>query len=111
MPITHGVTSHTQAWLYVRGNTSVRIVVDGTSVRVYGPGSEFNHSEFAEQLDTVLHHAALEDALVRAGFTLEGLTTERRAGTERRRRARGGADRRRPFRLVRADGVAITTGD
>ena len=79
-----------QAWLFVRGSESVRIVIDGTSVGVYGPGSRFSHSRFGEAMDATLHQAAVEQALVLDGWTLERFTTERRAenqtitGAERR---------------------------
>ena len=75
-----GLTSSaaTRAWLFVRGSESVRIVIDGTSVGVYGPGSRFSHSRFGEPMDATLHQAAVEQALVLDGWTLERFTTERR---------------------------------
>ena len=94
----------------MRGDRAVRIVVDGHTVDVFGPGAEFNHSEFSEQIDAVLHHAALEDALVRGGFTLEGLISERRAGTDRRAAYRG-PERRRVLRLLRLAGQRFTPHD
>ena len=70
----------------------MRIVIDGTSVGVYGPGSRFSHSRFGEAMDATLHQAAVEQALVLAGFTLEHFTTERRdivkAVLDERRRLR-----------------------
>lgn len=72
----------TKAWLFVRGAESVRIVIDGTSVGVYGPGSRFNHSRFGEPMDATLHQAAVEQALVQDGWTLEHFTTDRRAHAE-----------------------------
>lgn len=89
-----------RAWLYVRSDQTVRIVVDGGTVVVYGPGPNFSHSRFREEMDAVLHHAALEDALIRDGWTLECLTTERRAGRDRRSVRRPGQDRRRYLHLV-----------
>jgi hypothetical protein len=68
----------TRAWLFVRGPESVRIVIDGPSCAVYGPGSRFNHSRFGEEMDATLHQAAVEQSLVHDGWTLEQLTTERR---------------------------------
>jgi hypothetical protein len=68
----------TRAWLFVRGPESIRIVIDGTSVGVYGPGERFSHSTFTEALDATLHQAAVEQTLVLDGWTLEQLTTERR---------------------------------
>ena len=80
-----GLTSSpppTRAWLFVRGSESVRIVIDGTSVGVYGPGSRFSHSRFGEAMDATLHQAAVEQSLVLDGWTLERFTTERRSNTE-----------------------------
>ena len=73
------VSSTTQEWLFVRRRESVRIVIDGTTMTVYGPGTRFSHSRFSEALDATLHQAAVEQALVLDGWTLEQLTTERRA--------------------------------
>jgi hypothetical protein len=70
----------TRAWLYVRGPESVRILIDGTSVDVHGPGNRVSRSTFSEEMDATLHQADLEQALVLGGWTLEQLTTERRAG-------------------------------
>jgi hypothetical protein len=71
--------SDTKAWLFVRGAESVRIVIDGTSVGVYGPGDRFTHARFGEAMDATLHQAAVEQTLVHDGFTLEHFTTERRS--------------------------------
>jgi hypothetical protein len=60
----------------------VRIVIDGTSVGVYGPGGRFSHSRFGEAMDATLHQAAVEQGLVHDGFSLERFTTERRTHTE-----------------------------
>ena len=68
----------TKAWLFVRGSESVRIVIDGTSVGVYGPGSRFSHSRFGESMAATLHQAAVEQTLVLDGWTLEHFTTDRR---------------------------------
>jgi hypothetical protein len=74
--------SDTKAWLFVRGSESVRIVIDGTSVGVYGPGNRFSHSRFGEAMDATLHQAAVEQTLVHDGFTLEHFTTERRSNAD-----------------------------
>lgn len=68
----------TRAWLFVRGSESVRIVIDGTSVGVYGPGGRFSHSRFGEAMDATLHQAAVEQVLVQDGWSLEHFTSERR---------------------------------
>ena len=85
-------SSDTRAWLFVRGAESVRIVIDGTSVGIYGPGSRFSHSRFGEAIDATLHQASVEQSLVLDGWTLEQFTTDRRTTEadivdEERRRA------------------------
>ena len=73
------LSHQTRAWLFVRGPESVRIVIDGTGVGVYGPGGRFRKAIFPEELDATLHQAVVEQALVLDGWTLEQLTTERRS--------------------------------
>ena len=75
-------SSDTKAWLFVRGSESVRIVIDGASVGVYGPGDRFSHLRFGEAMDATLHQAAVEQTLVHDGFTLEHFTTERRSNDD-----------------------------
>src|SRR5690348_8732806 len=76
--LTHSNRS-TKAWLFVRGSESVRIVIDGTSMGVYGPGSKYSQSRFGEAMDATLHQAAVEHSLVLEGWTLEHFTAERRS--------------------------------
>ena len=66
----------------MRGSESVRIVIDGTSMGVYGPGSRKSHSRFGEAMDAALHQAAVEQALVLDGWSLEHFTTERRSNSD-----------------------------
>ena len=89
----------TRAWLFVRGPESVRIVIDGTGVGIYGPGEHFRHATFPEELDATLHQAALEQELVLDGWTLERLTTERRSAPPPF--LPGHRERRTSLRLVR----------
>jgi hypothetical protein len=87
----------TKAWLFVRGAESVRIVIDGASVGVYGPGDRFTQARFGEAMDATLHQAAVEQTLVHDGFTLEHFTTERRSHAD----APVSVERRHaPLRLV-----------
>ena len=75
----------------------MRIVIDGASVGVYGPGSRFSHSRFGEAMDATLHQAAVEQALVHDGWTLEHFTTDRRSRAD----AAVNLERRHtPLRLV-----------
>ena len=95
------VTTVTRAWLYVRSCESVRIVVEGTDVAVYGPGPHFSHSRFPDEMDAVLYHGTVEDSLVRNGWTLEELQTDRRLGGNRRNALRTDGERRQgALRLV-----------
>jgi hypothetical protein len=87
----------TRAWLFVKGPQSIRIVVDGPSLAVYGPGRRVSHSEFGGEMDATLQQAAVEQSLVRQGWSLEQLTTERRASEGS---GPPEVERRRPFRLV-----------
>jgi hypothetical protein len=66
----------------VRGSESVRIVIEGTSMGVYGPGNRFSHSRFGEAMDATLHQAAVEHSLVLDGWTLEHFTADRRSNTD-----------------------------
>ena len=88
----------TRAWLYVRGERSVRIVVDKGSIAVFGPGDDFRRHEFADTMTAMLEHASIEQELVREGWSLEQMTTERRSGRDRRQGAP--RERRRGLRLV-----------
>jgi hypothetical protein len=69
------------------------------SLAVYGPGEMFRHHEYDDLVTATLAHSALEQELVRDGWSLERLTTERRSRDERRTQTRG--DRRGGLRLVR----------
>jgi hypothetical protein len=92
------VANTTTAWLYVRGDQSVRIVMDGGSLTVYGPGDLFSLHAYDDRAAAMLEHGNVEQQLVRDGWSLERMTTERRSGSDRRKVAR--ADRRRGLRLV-----------
>ena len=92
------MSTATRAWLFVRGPESVRIVVEGASVAVYGPGTRASHCTLGEAMDATLHQADLERALVFDGWSLEQLTTERRSPT--RDAAARHPERRNNLRLV-----------
>ena len=89
------------AWLYVRGPESVRVVLDGTDVAIYGPGTRVSHSRFDYAIDAALHQATVEQSLVLDGWTLEALTTERRAPLHSSQHTAPAIERRRTaLRLV-----------
>jgi hypothetical protein len=90
--------SSIKAWLSVRGEESVRIVLEGTSLLVYGPGPRFSSSRFADGTEAMLRHAAVQRELLAEGWTRDS-THDRRTGVERRRESRG-PDRRQILRLV-----------
>jgi hypothetical protein len=95
------VAHSTRAWLYVRGDQSVRIVMDGGSLAVYGPGELFRRQHYDDDAAATLEHSTLEQQLVGDGWSLERMTTERRTSTDRRTTTR--ADRRRRLRLITQD--------
>jgi hypothetical protein len=72
--------------------------MDGGSLDVYGPGELFRHHHYDDDAVATLEHSTLEQQLVRDGWSLERMTTERRIGGDRRATVR--ADRRRGLRLV-----------
>jgi hypothetical protein len=88
----------TRAWLYVRDGQSVRIELAGGSLVISGPGDAFQHRHYGDEVAAVIEHSALEQQLVRDGWSLERMTTDRRSGVDRRARARG---ERRRLHLVR----------
>jgi hypothetical protein len=96
------VATTTTAWLYVRGDQSVRIVMDGGSLAVHGPGDLFRRHAYDDRAAAMFEHDNLEQQLVRDGWSLERMTTERRSGTDRRKVPR--TDRRRGLRLVEQPG-------
>ena len=75
--------------------------MDGGSLSVYGPGELFCHQHYDDDAAATLEHSTLEQQLVREGWSLERMTTERRSGNDRRRTVR--ADRRRGLRLISPD--------
>ena len=91
------LSATTRAWLYVRGPESVRILIDGTAVGIYGPGNRVSHCTFSEEMDATLHQADVEQGLILDGWTLEQLTTERRAAQHQRAPSQ---PERRNLRLV-----------
>ena len=90
----------TRVWLYVRGDHSVRIEMLEGSLSIYGPGRQFRRHDCEDDVAALLEHSSIEQELVRDGWSLERMTTERRSGAERRGGTRG-RDRRRGLKLVR----------
>jgi hypothetical protein len=68
------------------------------SLTVYGPGASVHRDEYTDAAAAILEHSILEQELVRDGWSLERMTTERRSGRERRGTI--AIDRRRGLRLV-----------
>ena len=93
----------TRAWLYIRsGMDSVRIEMEEGSITISGPGERYRRRELADITAAMLEHSALERELVRQGWSLERMTTERRSGEDRRAGLRG-PERRRAFRVIPSD--------
>lgn len=87
-----------EAWLFIRGGKSVRIVRASAKARmflhVYGPGTDTDLQEFDDVLGCMRYQAQIERRLVGEGFSLERFVGERRSGADRRGSGRG-SDRRR----------------
>lgn len=58
-------------WLYLRGDDAVRIVVQGPSIAVHGPGMRVRRVCFPDDLDAALYQASVEQALVAGGWLLD----------------------------------------
>jgi hypothetical protein len=69
------------------------------SLAVYGPGGLVRYHSHDDDAAAMLEQSLVEQQLVRDGWSLERMTTERRSGADRRTRVRGN-DRRRGLRLV-----------
>jgi hypothetical protein len=84
------------AWLFLRGEDSIRIVRDpGTYVlRVEGPGYEREVHAFKDEPELAEFQRNYEARLTSEGWML-GASQERRSGRDRRADPRG-SDRRRP---------------
>ncbi len=72
--------------------------MDGGSLAVYGPGDLFRRHLYGDVAAATLEHSSIEQQLVRDGWSLERMTTERRSGADRRKSVR--PDRRRALRLI-----------
>ena len=83
------------AWLFIRGEQSVRLVrpAEGRLLVVEGPGAERQRREFEDEASLLEFQRDLEERLASEGWELRA-THERRSGRDRRAEPRG-ADRRR----------------
>jgi hypothetical protein len=83
------------AWLFVRGEESVRIVRDPGAfvLRVEGPGYEREVHAFKDEAEVGEFQRTYEARLLAEGWML-GASHERRSGRDRRGTSRG-QDRRR----------------
>ena len=86
-----------EAWLFVRGVKSVRIVRASAKSRmflhVYGPDTKVDIQEFDDVLGCMRYQSDIERRLVGEGFSLDRFMAERRSGSDRRGAPRG-SDRR-----------------
>jgi hypothetical protein len=75
----------TNAWLFVKGNYSVRLLRTGRKLLVLGPGTQ--RREHAPDSDDAADslHRQIEADLRREGWVFEGYGIERRHGPDRRR--------------------------
>lgn len=70
------------AWLFVRGDVSVRMEVwrqgDAFQLRIFGPGKERHALELTDLGTLMARQSELESALIADGFSLEKFVSERR---------------------------------
>jgi hypothetical protein len=77
------------AWLFVKGSYSVRLIRTGRKLLVLGPGTQRReHSPDSDDGADWLHRQ-IEADLRREGWVFEGYGIERRRGPDRRRFPRG----------------------
>ena len=83
------------AWLFTRGQQSVRLVRDDDSkdchLFLFGPGTEIQTYSFPNVTECMKRQAEIELNLLAAGYQLEQSSSDRR----REHRARHGQDHRR----------------
>ena len=83
------------AWLFTRGQQSVRLVRDDDSkdchLFLLGPGTEIETYSFADVTECMKRQAQIEMNLLAAGYQLEQSTSDRRS----EHRAQHGQDHRR----------------
>jgi len=79
--------------------------MSGGSLTIQGPGAECRQQIYDDVAAAMFEQSSLEHQLVRDGWSLERMTTERRSGADRRASVR--TERRRGLRLV--DRHATTT--
>lgn len=78
------MTSKSQAaWLFTRGQQSVRLVRDDDSKEchlfLFGPGTEIETYSFADVTECMKRQAAIELNLLAAGYQLERSSSDRRS--------------------------------
>jgi hypothetical protein len=67
-------------WVYLRGDDTVRILVQGTAVTVLGPGARVRRARFPDEMDAVLYHSSVEQSLVAGGWMLDRRAIETAPG-------------------------------
>jgi hypothetical protein len=84
------------AWLFLRGDESIRIVRDPEvcALKIEGPGYEREIHAFKDEATLAEFQRDYEAGLASQGWLL-GASQERRSGRDRRTENRGGPDRRR----------------
>jgi hypothetical protein len=81
-------------WLYTRARESIRVVVDGTKVVVFGPGDDETTQVCDTEDEALVQQKLIEQRLILRGWTFDRLITERRSGRDRRDGPREGERRR-----------------
>jgi CheY-like chemotaxis protein len=99
--VEHAIQPYQGAWLFTRGNQSVRVVLVGESSRptrllVYGPGRAHAMYEDNAEMGIRQRQQAIEQALIADGYRMARLANaERRSGIDRRKTRQADPDRRR----------------
>jgi hypothetical protein len=74
-----------KAWLFVKGNQSVRLLRTERNLLVLGPGTQRAEHVLENDDAADLLHRQIEANLRRDGWAFEGYGIERRRGPDRRR--------------------------
>jgi hypothetical protein len=83
------------AWLFVRGEESIRIVrPPGCALIIHGPDRTRQRRDFDDEDTLQAFQVSIAERLTEHGWILFGVDVDRRSGKDRRRIARDSLDRR-----------------
>jgi hypothetical protein len=88
---------HPSSWLFVKGDTSIRVVCPSPGVLdICGPGPTRARYTFEGEEAAQAYQVELAEEFSSGGWVLMGENYERRIGSERRAARRPTPDRRKP---------------